>query len=218
MKNQKLIVEPIERKGKQYYFSKISLILFPLGSILLAILLIEFFELRVNTWWQEITAKQACYLLNNYFNTYAYIEYIAGNTYPWIIKTIHSSNILVLPDCTGSIAISIACSIIIFTPHSKDPKIKYNIIWRKVLDIILTVSLIHLFNVVRIAFLVYFLEYGVPYHFLHESAMMILSIIIHLNIFLFCNKLIREWYMSILYSGKILYNYIFLKKNIVKTV
>lgn len=209
MSNQNLM---IEFNKKKYTFSTRSLVLYPIGSFILAVLLILFFELPINIWLHEIIARQSAFFINLLFSLGAEVEQNSNVIYPWIIRIPESITVTMSSGCAGIHAISIFVSIIIFIPHSKDPKTSENIIWRKTVDIILTSTFIYIFNIFRIVVIVYLYHLGYDWFMIHDSLANLSAVIaVHVFIFLFCNKLVPEWYISLYYTGKILFSHLKLK-------
>jgi exosortase/archaeosortase family protein len=203
----------IEYKGKKYVFSIRTLIFFPIGTILLATLMILFFEMKINNWLHEIVAKQTGFLLNLFFKLDAETFILSEFPYSWYIYIPGSVGVSITSGCTGTPAISILCAIVICTPHSQDSKTRDNILWRKATDIMATVTLIYLFNLFRIVIVIYFYHLGIAWAVIHDSLANLSAVVAaHIFIFCFCNKLIPEWYISIYYSGKLMYNKI--RKNL----
>jgi exosortase/archaeosortase family protein len=197
----------IEYKGKKYSFSTRSLIFFPIGIILLAALMILFFEMRINYWLHELVAKNSVFFLNLFFNIGAEAMYLPEFPYPWHISIPDSIGVYITSGCTGTPAISILSAIVICTPSSQDPMTKKDISWRKTVDIIATVTSIYLFNILRMVIVIYLYHLGFAWDVIHDSLANLSAVIVaHIFIFWFCNKLIPEWYISIYYSGKLLFN------------
>lgn len=205
-------------KGKKYSFSIRALIMFPIGSIILAVLMIRFLEMRENFWWQEITTKHAVFILNLCFNVGAEALFLPQYYFPWHIDIPGSVRTYINHGCTYITSISIFIAIIICTPHSQDPRTKEDIIWRKLKDIIFTLTIIYIFNIFRIAIQNYLYHIGFAWKLIHDS-LAVLSIIVavHIFTFLLCNNYIPEWYISIYYSAKLIYNGIRAKPDSQKT-
>jgi len=197
----------IEVKGKDYSFSTTALILFPIGTIILAVLMIRFLEMKENFWLHELITKHAVFILNSFFNLGAEALYLPEYYYPWHIDFPGGVTTYIDCGCTGITAMSIFIAIVICTPHSQDPKTSEDVIWRKTVDIIATLILIYLFNIFRIAIQFYLYHLGFGWYIIHDSlAALLVSVVVHIFIFLFCNKYIPEWYISIYYSAKLIYN------------
>lgn len=196
----------IEFRGKKYSFSTRALILFPVGIIILAVPMIQFFEMTEIIWLHELFAKQMVFFLNLIFNLGAQTMYLPENPCPWDITIPGNVTVFVNNGCTGLTAMTIFVAVIIFTPHSQDPKTNKDIILRKSIDIIITLLLIYFFNIFRAVIQFYLYSHGFAWNLVHDS-LGTLSIIIaaHISIFLFCNKYIPELYISIYYSGKLIY-------------
>jgi len=205
---EKIMKAPvIEFKGKNYGFSTRSLILFPIGTLLLSVLMIQFLEIRANFWLHEIIAKHAVFVLNTLFNLRAEAVFVPEYYYPWTISLPGDLGTYIDNGCTGIIAVSIFVAIIIFTPHSQESKTNEDIIWRKTTGIIAAVTLIYLFNVFRIALQNYLYYQGFSWNGIHDSlAALSIIVVVHIFIFLICNRHIPEFFISIYYSGKLIYH------------
>lgn len=209
VENEKLLIRYNE---KIYHFSISSLILYPIGTILLTFFILFFFNLPINLWFPEIVAKQSAFLLNSLFDLDAEVFFYLNSAIPWKIGIPDSITISISPDCTGITAMSIFTSIIIFTPHSQNPETNRDILRRKIIDAILTIFFIYIFNIVRIVVIAYFYHLGVAWSVIHDSlANLSTVVVVHIFIFVFCNKFIPEWYISIYYVLRfVIYK---LKKN-----
>jgi len=197
----------IEFKGKKYSFSTRALILYPIGTIILAICMILFFEMRVNFWLHELVAKQTVFFLNLFFKVGAETSYLPELYYPWHIDIPGGIGVYIISGCTGAPAMSILSFVVICTPHSHDPKTREDIIWRKTVDIIAMVTLIYLFNIFRMVLVFYLYHIGFAWDLVHDSLANLSAVVAaHIFIFWLCNKYIPEWYISIYYSGKLMYN------------
>lgn len=203
-KNQKSPV--IEFRGKKYSFSTRALILFPVGIIILVVPMIQFFEMTEIIWLQEIFGKIQVFFLNLIFNLGAQTRYLPEYTCPWHIDIIGNVGVYINNGCTGLTAMTIFVAVIICTPHSQDPKTNETILWRKTIDIIVTLILIYFFNIFRAVIQFYLYSHGFAWNLVHDS-LGTLSIIVatHISIFLICNKCIPELYVSIYYFGKLIY-------------
>lgn len=193
-------------KGKKYSFSTRSLILFPIGTYILANLIIQFFGMKQNNWLHEIIAKHSVFLMNLFFNVEAEALFLPEYYFPWFISIPDSVRTYMTNGCTYIPSMSIFTAIIIFTPHSKDTKTKEDIIWRKTKDIIATLILIYTFNIFRIAIQNYLFHLGFAWKTVHDSVLTYtIVVIVHILIFLSCNRKIPELFVSIYYAGKIIY-------------
>jgi exosortase/archaeosortase family protein len=191
----------IRFRGRYYSFSNLTLILFPLGLIIsvpLLVLLVENIEI---VWLQELFAKHVVFFLNLFFNLGAYAWYRPFVPCPWYIATQDESLTYINNGCTGFLAMSLFITIIIFTPHSKTLKTKENIIWRKSMAIIISISLIYLYNVFRATIQNYLYYRGFAWSVIHDSGgMLAITITFHIIIFLFCSLYLPEWFLSIYYT------------------
>ena len=176
--------------------------------------MIQFFEMTEIIWLQELFAKYMVFFLNLIFNLGAQTMYLHGS---WHIDIIGNCGVYVNNGCTGLTAMTIFVAVIICTPHSQDPKTNEDILWRKTIDIIVTLILIYFFNIFRATIQLYLYSHGFAWKLVHDS-LGTLSIVIatHISIFLFCNKYIPELYISIYYSGKLMYTRI-RKENIAES-
>jgi exosortase/archaeosortase family protein len=196
----------IEFKGKKYCFSLLSLIIFPIGTIIFAILVIKFFGMRENFWYHEIITKHSVFLINILFKVSVNASYSPENYFPWSIDFPGNRGTFINTGCTYIISMSIYAAMIIFTPNSKDPKTNEDIIWRKTKSILFSLTLIYVFNIFRIALQNYLYYLGNPWSIIHDSTLTYLIIVmIHIFVFLFCNRKIPELFVSVYYSGKLLY-------------
>ena len=196
----------IEFRGKKYSFSTRALILFPVGIIILAVPMIQFFEVTEIIWLQELFGKIQVFFLNFIFNLGAQTMYLPEYSCPWEITIPGNVTVYINNGCTGLTAMTIFVAVIICTPHSQDPKTNEDILWRKSINIIVTLILIYFFNIFRATIQFYLYSHGFAWNLVHDS-LGTLSIIVaaHISIFLFCNKYIPELYVSIYYSGKLIY-------------
>lgn len=203
IKKKRKKVPVVKFRGKKYGFSKISLILFPVGSILLALPLLQFFEKTEIVWLHELFAKYDVFFLNLFFDLGVRTEYL-NNT--WYVTLSEYKTVYINNGCVGLPAMSIFLAVILFTPHSKDPKTNKNIILRKALDIAVSLILIYFANIFRAVIQFNLFSHGFPWSLVHDSSgTLAIMVIIHISIFLFCLKYLPEWYVSIFYSIKLIY-------------
>lgn len=196
----------IEYQGKIYRFSALSLFLFPVGTVVGSFLLIWFFEQPFNFWWHELTAKHTTLLLNIFFNIGARAEYDPTAFYSWRIFVPDGVGIYIITGCTGAIATSIFGAFILFSPPSQDPATRKDIAWRKMKDFFFTFIAIYFTNLIRMVVLFYLYHLGLEWELIHDSVAKISAVVaVHVSIFWFCNKFIPEWYISIYYSGVLVY-------------
>jgi len=192
---------------KKYRFSMIALILFLVCTILILLLTIRFLELNEIVWLHEIIAKHAVFVLNLIFNKGAETGYSPECTCPWSIHIPDSIGVYIDNGCTGIFAMSIFVTIILFAPHSQEPKARGEVVWRKILAIIAALTLIYLYNVFRIAIQVNLYHQGFDWHIVHDSVgTLSITVSIHLLIFLISLLLVPEICISILYPFKLLYD------------
>ncbi|MFX0023844.1 MAG: hypothetical protein ACFE9S_16075 [Candidatus Hermodarchaeota archaeon] len=203
-------------RGKKYAFSIKSLILFPIGTFILASLMIQFFSIRENNWLHEIIAKHSVFLMNFLFNVEAEALYLPEYYFPWHIDIPGSIRTYINNGCTYITSMSIFTAIFIFTPPSQDPKTRGNIVWRKTVNIITSLILIYIFNIFRIATQNYLYHLGYPWSIVHDSLLTYtIIVIVHILIFMFCNIKTPEIFISIYYSGNLIYQEL-RKHNIAK--
>ena len=193
-------------RGKKYSFSTRSLILFPLGILILAVPLLRFFEITEIVWLHELFAKFQVFFLNLFFNLGAQTNYLPVFSCPWHTIIPGSVSVYINNGCTGLPAMSVFLSIIIFTPHSQDPKTNEDILWRKTIAITAALVLIFFFNIFRAVIQFYLYSRGFAWSLVHDSqGTLAIIIVVHIAIFLFCVKYLPEWYVSIYYSFKLIY-------------
>jgi len=190
-------------KGKNYSFSIISLIIFPIGIIILAVPLLLFFKTTEIVWMQELFAKHMVFFLNLFFDLGARTEFLSNT---WFVTISQYTTVYINNGCVGLSAMSIFFVVILFTPHPQDPKTKEKIVWRKALVTSVSLTLIYFFNVFRavIQFVLY--SYGYPWSIVHDSqGALAINVVVHISIFSFCLKFLPEFYISIFYSIKLIY-------------
>lgn len=210
----------IRFKGKKYSFSTLRLILFPLGLMISIPLLLQIFENVELTWLQELFTKHMVFFLNLIFNIGAQVMYVPEYPCPWY-TVISSSNrcyshgscftikTYTSNGCTGFLSMSIFVAIILFSPHSRNPKTRENVFWRKSIATIAAISLIYLYNVLRATIQVYLYSQGYKWSVIHDSeGMLAITVGFHIAFFLLCSKIVPECFLSLYYSGKLIINQI----------
>ncbi|GAH43101.1 unnamed protein product, partial [marine sediment metagenome] len=111
----------IEFENKKYIFSLNSLIVFAVGTPLLAVIIYFFFDVEAQFWLHEIVVKQTIYFLNLLFNMNVSTSYIPSGKYHWSFNFVVNINgdplgsIYFETFCTGIQAICVFAGIIICT-------------------------------------------------------------------------------------------------------
>ncbi|MFX1312409.1 MAG: hypothetical protein ACFFHD_07330 [Promethearchaeota archaeon] len=195
----------IRFRGKKYSFSNLALIVFPLGLIISVPSLLQFVETTEIIWLQELFAKHVVFFLNLFFNLGAYVWYRPIFSCPWFITNPDDVTTYINNGCTGFLAMCIFVAVILFTPHSRNPKTHEDIFWRKTIAIIIAITLIYLYNVFRATIQIYLYSRGFAWSVIHDSnGMLAITVAFHIAIFLLCTKYVPEWFLSIFYSGKLI--------------
>ena len=188
--------------GKTYSFSTVQLFNLIIGSPILSILIYFFFKLRINYWVYEITAKQVMFVLNFIFNMNTTIivdpEHII---FPIIYIPNHpfNENYAITTNCFAAHVFSILIGIILFIPSSKDSLGKKDFIVRKIETLTILIVGIHILNILRIAFLLFFNYNGVSFDFIHSSLFFLSAIFGAWLFFTLIKKWLPELFISIYY-------------------
>ena len=188
--------------GKKYNFSNPQLLALILCSPLLSIFIYYFLKLRINFWVYEFTSRQIVFILNTLFNMNSLVIINPEhNVFPTIFIPNHpfNGNYSITPNCIAAHIFSILIGIIIFIPSSKDSSSNKNFMWRKIKTLIIAVGGIHLLNIFRIAFLLFFNFKGIPFEFIHESLFFLSAIVGALLVSILLKKLLPELFISIYY-------------------
>lgn len=188
--------------GKKYNFSNLQLLALILCSPLLSIFIYYFLKLRINFWVYEFTSRQIVFILNTLFNMNSLVIINPEhNVFPTIFIPNHpfNGNYSITPNCIAAHIFSILIGIIIFIPSSKDSSSNKNFMWRKIKTLIIAVGGIHLLNIFRIAFLLFFNFKGIPFEFIHESLFFLSAIVGALLVSILLKKLLPELFISIYY-------------------
>jgi len=193
----------IEFENKKFIFTTRSLFILAIGAPILAYLIYFFFDWVQNYWLHEIVVKQTVYLLNLFFNMGANAEYAPIGKYHWSFIIPDRSGIFFETFCTGIQAICVFAGIIICTPHSKDSKTKFDIIWRKTKSLIVSSVLFYVVNIVRMLIQIYLYYLGYPWESIHVSISAASSFIAAI-IILLLHKWIPEFIISIIYAGTLI--------------
>lgn len=190
----------IKYKGSIYSFSDESLVLYPLGIVILSFLIIGYFDHEINFWLHEITVKPTIFFINLFFNLGAETSYLPEFTYPWHIDIPGSVGVYFVLGCTGLPGMAILSSLVIFTPHPQDFKTKEDILWRKLKSFIATLISLYILTLIRLIIIIYLYHLGFEWDLLHNSLASLSALIAaHVFILCFCNRFIPEWYISIYY-------------------
>ncbi|MBN1802452.1 MAG: hypothetical protein JW891_13155 [Candidatus Lokiarchaeota archaeon] len=201
LKSQKRKWPIIEFEGKKYQFSIRSLLMLAIGAPLLAWLVYLFFDNQANFWLHEIVVKQTELFLNLFFNMGASVQYYPSGIYHWrFIIPGTPTPIYFETFCTGVQAICVFVGIIIFTPHSKDPKTKKDIVWRKTKSLIVSSILFYAVNIIRMLIQLDLYYNGYKWEDIHYSISAASSFIAAI-IVLLLHKWIPEFIISFIYVG-----------------
>ncbi|MFX1500435.1 MAG: archaeosortase H [Promethearchaeota archaeon] len=190
----------IEYENKKYVFSIRSIFLLAIGAPISAYLILLFFDLRINYWLHEIVVKQTVYFLNLIFNMGAKAEFAPSGNYDWMFSIPGRSPIYFETFCTGVQAICIFAGIIIFTPHSQDPKTREDIIWRKTKALIISSVIFYVVNIIRMLIQIDLYYIGYEWNDIHFS-ISAASSFIAVIIVLLMHRWIPEFIISIIYTG-----------------
>jgi exosortase/archaeosortase family protein len=197
----------IEFEDKKYIFSTSSLLIFALGSVLLALGIYFFFDTEAQYWLHEIVVKQTVYFLNLFFDmdvsaSYSPIGYhhwrfdfLSGNINGDTLGSIYFETF-----CTGIQAICVFAGIIICTPHSRHKKTNKDIIWRKTKALVVSSVIFYVVNIIRMLIQIELYYLGYPWESIHVSISAASSFIAAI-IILLLHKWIPEFIISIIYIG-----------------
>jgi len=208
-KGDEIIVEPIytrpviEFENKKYVFSNFSLILFAIGTPLSAYLIYLFFDNEANYWLHELVIKQTVFFLNLFFNMGATANYLPIGNFHWSFGVPGQSNIYFETFCTGVQAICVFAGLLIFIPHSKDPRTTKDIVWRKTKSLIVSAAIFYVVNIIRMIIQIYLYYIGYPWDSIHVSISAASSFIAAI-IILLLHKWIPEFIISIIYAGTLI--------------
>lgn len=196
----------IRFRGNKYSFSNLALILFPLGLIISIPFLLQIDETIELVWLQELFAKNVVFFVNLFFNLGAYVIYKPIYSCPWLITYTDGVTVYIDNGCTGFLAMSIFVALIIFAPHPQISKTKENILWRKSIAIIIVLSLIYLYNIFRVTIQFYLYSRGFAWSVIHDSGeILAITISFHIAFFLICCIFVPEWFLSIFYTGELIF-------------
>lgn len=193
-------VPVIEYEKRKYVFSKSSIILLAIGAPISAYLIYLFFDLRVNYWLHEIVTKQTVFFLNFFFNMNTSTIYAPTGKYDWHFVIPGRPSIYFETFCTGIQAIVIFVGIIVFTPHSKDPNTKKDIIWRKTKSLIISSLIFYVVNIIRMIIQLWLYYIGYAWNDIHYSISAASSFIAAI-IVLLMHRWNPEFILSFIYTG-----------------
>lgn len=191
----------------KFYFSRTGIIIFFCGTPLFVYFIYVFFEMEVNIWIQEITTKQANFIFNLISPIKSNILFSPGQKYPWIIAITQSNSyFLIEPWCTAVHVFSIFSGIIICIPHSQDPMTSKDIIWRKTKMLFISIVIIYMLNLLRIAFMIHLIiNIGISF-WIHDFLNYVSGFIAALIFIALLYKWVPEIYLSIYYSIQLISN------------
>lgn len=200
----------IEYEGRKYYFSIASIFILAIGAPLLAWFIYIFFDNVHNYWLHEIVVKQTAFFLRLLFNMDVEVVYNPVGIYHWgfsfptrVIDDVHLGSINFETFCTGIQAICVFAGIIIFTPHSKDPITKRDVIWRKTKSLIVSSALFYVVNIIRMLIQLQLYYLGYRWEDIHYSISAASSFIAAI-IVLLLHKWIPEFIITIIYVGTLI--------------
>jgi exosortase/archaeosortase family protein len=210
-KNQ--IIPVIEFEGRKYVFSKTSITVLAIGAPLSAYLIYLFFDLEINYWLHEIVVKQTVFFLNLFFNMNASAQFAPTGSFHWNLLIPGRSSIYFETFCTGVQAIVIFVGIIVFTPHSKDPQTKKDIIWRKTKSLVISSAIFYVVNIARMIIQLWLYYIGYAWNDIHYSISAASSFIAAI-IVLLMHKWIPEFILTFIYTGALIKRKIKGKKDV----
>jgi len=199
----------IEFENKKYIFSINSLVIFAVGTPILAFLIFFFFDTEAQYWLHEIVVKQTIYLLNLFFDMGVSANYSPIGTHHWSFDFIGNAageplgSISFETFCTGVQAICVFAGIIICTPHSQDKETNKDIIWRKTKSLIISSLIFYVVNIIRMLIQIELYYLGYSWDSIHVSISAASSFVAAI-IILLLHKWIPEFIISIIYIGTLL--------------
>jgi len=196
---------PILRfQNKDYVFSIQSIIILILGSPTLSLYVYLFLELEINSWIQEIVAKQAVFLFNNIFNFNLKVIFSLEEVIPWKIFNPRTGGSFYITGLCSAIQVySIFIGVIVCIPHSKALESRCNIMLRKVIILTFLIVLIYFINIFRIILILYFDDMGIFVEDIHFFLNYLSGFIAAIIFLIFLYKYIPEFFLSIIYFYKI---------------
>ena len=193
----------IEFENKKYVFSNFTLVIFAIGTPISAYLIYLFFDVEGNYWLHELVIKQTVYFLNLFFDMGATANYLPVGTHHWNFGVPDQSSIYFETFCTGVQAICVFAGIIVFIPHSMDPRTRKDIVWRKTKSLIMSAAIFYIVNIIRMLIQIYLYYVGYPWDSIHVSISAASSFIAAI-IILLLHKWIPEFIISIIYIGTLI--------------
>jgi exosortase/archaeosortase family protein len=196
----------IEFENKKYIFSINSLIIFAVGTPILAYLIYLFFDTETQYWLHEIVVKQTIYLLNLFFDMGVSTNYSPIGTHYWTFDFVGNAagdplgSISFETFCTGVQAICVFAGLIICTPHSQDRETNKDIIWRKTKSLLISSLIFYVVNIIRMLIQIELYYLGYPWDSIHVSISAASSFVAAI-IILLLHKWIPEFIISIIYIG-----------------
>jgi exosortase/archaeosortase family protein len=197
----------IEYEDKKYEFSTSSLLIFAIGTVLLALGIYLFFSIEAQFWLHEIVVKQTVYFLNLFFNMDVAASYNPVGGYHWRFDFLSGNingdpltSIFFETFCTGIQAICVFAGIILCTPHSRDKNTNKDIIWRKTKALVVSSVIFYVVNIIRMLIQIELYYLGYPWESIHVSISAASSFIAAI-IILLLHKWIPEFIISIIYIG-----------------
>ncbi len=207
----------ITYEKKKYRFSTWSLVVFPVGTILLSLGLYFGTEAWFGEWIHWFVASQTSWLLKLFGinvdvvpynslippNTLAFFspDIFEGRMVWWRFAGDIPSPIYFTHDCSGFQAIAIFIALILFTPHSQDKEANAGIWRRKGVSMAISSLLFHVVNVLRMVIQISLYHAGLPWDSIHYSISAASSIIAAVIIILM-NRWIPEFVLSIMIIGR----------------
>jgi len=201
-KKQERIKPILKLNGKDYSFSPFSITSLILGGPILCVFIFLFLSMRINYWLYELTAKQIAFILNYIFNVNSQvIIYTEQNFFPTILIPDHpfSGNFSITTAFIAAHVFGIFIGLIVCVPSSEDSLSKEDFNWRKSKILIISISVIHVLNIFRIALLLFFHFHGIPFEFIHQSLFFITAIIGALFFTFVLHRWLPEIFISIYY-------------------
>ena len=193
----------IEYEGRKYQFSISSLILLAIGAPLLAYIIYIVFDNVANYWLHEIVVKQTVFFLRTFFNIDVRAEYSPVGKFHWRFDFATIGDINFETFCTGVQAICVFAGIIVFTPHSKDPNTREDIVWRKTKSLIVSSIAFYVVNIIRMLIQLGLYTMGYPWESIHYSISAASSFVAAI-IVLLLHKWIPEFIISFIYTGTLI--------------
>ncbi len=208
----------ITYEKKKYRFSTWSLVVFPVGTILLSFGLYFSTEVWFGEWIHWFVANQTSWLLKLFginvdvlpWNSnippptlvfFPPTNFADGRLVWWRFAGDIPNSIYFTHDCSGFQAIAIFLALILFTPHSQDKEANSRIWRRKGLSMAVSSLLFHVVNVVRMVIQISLYHAGLPWDDIHYSISAASSIIAAVIIILM-NRWIPEFVISIMVIGR----------------